>query len=186
MMMKKSITFLVTICFLFVLSMQVVAEEKAKAEETTKAEDSAKVKHEYVGVKKCMICHKKDSVYPSWMETQHAKAWESLKEEDQKKKECITCHSTGTTAEGELLTGVQCESCHGPGSDYKKMSIMKDREQAIANGMIVADEKTCIECHNEKIPKEFQPKEEFNYEKMKATGVHAVKQKVEEKKSDKE
>ena len=172
-MAKKLFMLLVLTCFVAVMVTVAVAQEKKKAEEP---------KHEYVGADKCKMCHKKDGVHPSWLETKHAKAWESLKPADQKKEECVACHSTGTTAKGELLTGVQCEVCHGPGSDYKKMSIMKDREQAVANGLLIPDEKTCLACHNENVPEEFRSKEKFDYEKMKAAGIHVLATKEADKK----
>jgi hypothetical protein len=150
------------------------------------ADDSAKVekaaKHDYVGAKKCKVCHKKDGIHPSWLETKHAKAWETLKPEQQKDKTCVGCHSTGTTADGKLLEGVQCEACHGAGADYKKKSIMADREKSVANGLLLPDEKTCLGCHNENVPEEFRSKEKFDYAKMKEKGVHAAAVKVEKKK----
>lgn len=145
------------------------APEAAKADTTKKAAAG----HQYVGFKKCVICHKKDGVGPSWEATAHAKAWESLKPEDQKKAECIGCHMTGKTAEGEVLTGVQCEACHGPGSDYKAQKTMQSRELAVAAGMVVPDEKTCLKCHNDKVPEQFRSKEPWDFAKMKAKGVHA-------------
>jgi len=50
--------------------------------------------------------------------------------------------------------GVQCETCHGPGSEYKKLSIMKDKEKAAENGLIIHTEKElfCIKCHNTESP----------------------------------
>jgi len=152
------------------------------AQDTTKKVE--KPVHEYVGAEKCKICHKKDSIYPSWEATKHAKAWENLKPENQKKKECIACHTTGTTAKGELLEGVQCEACHGPGSDYKKKSIMEEREKAVANGLLIPDEATCKKCHNEKVPEEFRAKEPFDFKKMKAKGLHimGIKEKTAPKK----
>jgi hypothetical protein len=148
----------------------------------TFAADSTAVKHQNIGAKKCMMCHKKDSTYTTWVETKHAKAWESLKPEDQKNESCVACHSSGKDAAGELLTGVQCESCHGPGSDYMKMSVMKDRKLAIEAGLLMPDEKTCLKCHNENVPKEFAAKEPFDYAKMKAKGIHYLPPKAEEKK----
>lgn len=144
------------------------------------ADECAEVKHEYIGAKKCKMCHKKDGIHPSWAETKHAKAWELLDSAAQKKEDCVKCHSTGTTAKGVLLEGVQCEACHGPGSDYKKKSIMEDREKAVANGLIIPNEKTCLACH-ENVPEEFRAKEKFDFEKMKTTGVHAMIEKKEKK-----
>ncbi|MBN1211363.1 MAG: cytochrome c3 family protein [candidate division Zixibacteria bacterium] len=179
-MFKRTLIAVSLLCFLFTLAGASLAQEAAK--ETKKTDV---VKHEYVGANKCKICHKKDGIHPSWSETLHAKAWESLKPENQKNKECVACHSTGTTAEGEILEGVQCEVCHGPGSDYKKKSIMEDRELAIANGLLIPDEKTCLKCHNEKVPEEFRSKEKFDFEKMKTKGVHAMAAKEEAKETTK-
>ena len=47
---------------------------------------------------------------------------------------------------------MQCEACHGPGGDYKAMNVMKDKALAVAAGMIVPDEKTCLKCHNAESP----------------------------------
>ncbi len=77
-MAKKLFMLLVLTCFVAVMVTVAVAQEKKKAEEP---------KHEYVGADKCKMCHKKDGVHPSWLETKHAKAWESLKPADQKKEE---------------------------------------------------------------------------------------------------
>ena len=73
-----------------------------------------------------------------------------------------------------MLTEVQCEACHGPGSDYMKMNIMKDKKLAIENGLILPDEKVCKKCHNENVPPQFASKEPFDFVKMKAKGVHAI------------
>ena len=139
------------------------------------------------------MCHKsakRGNQYGKWLETKHAKAYEALKSEaavkaakgrgiDKPPSEapaCLKCHTTGYGADPsqfaasfKLEDGVQCEACHGPGKDYKKKSIMKDREQAIANGLNpikVEDgtaEKWCVRCHNEESPnfKGFNFKEYF-------------------------
>jgi hypothetical protein len=101
----------------------------------------------FIGADKCRICHKVE--HTSWATTKHAKALESLKPEEQKKKECVECHTTGAKNE---LPGVQCEACHGAGSEYKTMSIMKDKQKAIAAGLIIPTEKVCVQCHNKKSP----------------------------------
>jgi excinuclease UvrABC ATPase subunit len=50
----------------------------------------------------------------------------------------------------KIEDGVQCETCHGPGSAYKDMKIMKDKNLAVENGLIVHDnnEVFCVSCHN--------------------------------------
>jgi len=117
----------------------------------------------YVGVLACRPCHqaeKNGKVYETWTETSHAKAFEKLGAANQKNEACLACHTTGygkamfvgkTAAE---LQGVQCEACHGPGSDYRALPVMKNLEQAKAKGLIAPTEKVCANCHTASIPKE--------------------------------
>lgn len=140
--------------------------------------------HSYVGVKTCGMCHKSQKTGNQlgvWKNSLHSKAYETLltekaekvaKEKGLKTKaseapECLKCHVTGYDLDASLLgkkfkmeDGVQCETCHGPGSDYKKKSIMKDRDKAVANGLILYEkpEELCVKCHNEESPfyKEFK------------------------------
>lgn len=167
--MKRSISLLTALILVISMaSMGVVAD------------DAEKTKHEYVGARKCKICHKKDGTHPSWLETKHATAWDDLSAEDQKKEDFKKYYTTGTTAEGELLTGVQCEACHGPGSDYKKKAVMADREKSIANGLLMPDENTCKGCHNEKaLPALAKTAKGFDFEKMKGKGIHTIPEKKE-------
>jgi hypothetical protein len=58
---------------------------------------------------------------------------------------CLQCHATNHDA---AMPGVQCEACHGPGSEYKSLSIMKDKEKAIAAGLVLPTQETCNKCHN--------------------------------------
>jgi len=122
--------------------------------------------HQYVGDAKCKMCHSKQ--FKSWETTKHAKAYEALKEADLKKDECVGCHTTGYKKSTDLLKGVQCEACHGAGSDYKNMNIMKDKAKAVEAGLIMPTEETCKTCHNEKSPT-FKG---FKFEEAKKTGVH--------------
>jgi hypothetical protein len=75
--------------------------------------------HAAVGVAKCKMCHKVE--FDSWAKTKHA------------------------TAEPKA----ECETCHGNGADYIKMSVMKDPAAAKAAGLIAKPEKaTCTaKCH---------------------------------------
>ena len=129
---------------------------------------------DYIGVKKCKACHIKQ--YKSWKKTGMANSFENLKpgvKADAKKKagldadkdyttdaKCLKCHTTGygkpggfkSIAETPKLAGVQCESCHGPGGDYK-VTMKKDKKYKIADvkaeGLILPseDEKGCMACH---------------------------------------
>lgn len=169
----------VLVCFVLIASLFSLAG----AEEAKKAAAT----HEYIGAKKCMMCHKKDGIAESWQATKHATAWDNLSEEDKKNEALKPFYTTGTDAKGELLTGIQCEACHGPGSDYKVKSIMEDKEKAIANGLVIPDAKTCAKCHNEKAPTAalVASAKDFDFEKMKTKGAHAPAVKAtEEKKTE--
>jgi Cytochrome c554 and c-prime len=143
--MKKLI--LMIICFVFVFSLTYSADPQ------------------YIGAKKCKMCHKskkKGDIWQKWMDSKHAHAMDTLrKEKEDKNPECVQCHVVAFNKGGYKIgdpnnakfEGVQCENCHGPGSLYKKMSIMKDRKKSMENGLIIPDEKTCLECHNKKSPK---------------------------------
>lgn len=118
----------------------------------------------YIGVKKCKMCHKgekKGMVFEKWEQNVHAKAFETLKAKgEDKNPACLGCHTTGFGASGyavgadnaAIFEGVQCEACHGPGSAYKSMSVMKDPAKAKENGLWTITEETCKKCHNEKSP----------------------------------
>lgn len=116
---------------------------------------------EYIGSAKCKVCHNKPTTgaqYKIWAAGPHANALKSLSAEEQKDPKCLKCHTTMGQTDPKLqysLTkkeAVGCESCHGPGSDYKSMSIMKNREKAVAKGLIVPEEKVCKACHNADSP----------------------------------
>lgn len=131
--------------------------------------------HAYVGADKCKMCHNaaaKGAQYTKWSESKHARAYQTLAGEEAKKlaaakgiadpqkaPECLKCHVTGYGAPADKLTdkyrmeeGIGCEACHGPGGDYWKMEVMKDRARSVAAGMRLPDEKTCKGCHNPESP----------------------------------
>jgi len=140
----------------------------------------------YVGAAQCKACHdKKGTVqqFSIWKDSKHAQAYEilgteqakkfaseaGLKTDPQQAKECLECHVTGYGGDSVLFAesfhaedGVQCEACHGPGSDYKKLSVMSvsnykkqpdvQHELALKAGLVIPDEGTCKSCHNERSP----------------------------------
>jgi nitrate/TMAO reductase-like tetraheme cytochrome c subunit len=81
--------------------------------------------HQAVGVAKCKMCHKIE--FESWSKTKHATA----------------------------KPVVECETCHGNGGDFWKMSVMKDPAAAKAAGLIAKPTKaSCTaKCHK---PAEFK------------------------------
>jgi len=120
----------------------------------------------YIGADKCKMCHKEQ--FTSWEGLAHAKAFDRLKDDEKGKAECLKCHATGGAAE---MPGVQCEACHGPGSEYKSIKVMKDQQAAVAAGLVLPTEATCKGCH-EGAPHEVPA---FNYDEAVKTGVHAHK-----------
>lgn len=168
--MRKLFIILTTLAVMaFLFAGAVYSEEAAK-----------KAEHAFVGAKKCKACHK--GQHAAWSETPHAKAFSVLSAEEQKKPECVKCHSTGTTAKGVFLEGVQCEVCHGPGGDYKSIKIMNKKKwkadpetyekMAADAGLVMPDETVCVRCHTKEGNPNFK---EFKFaERMKK--VHPVKE----------
>ena len=70
-----------------------------------------------IGAGKCKICHKVQ--FASWSETAHATRTPPL----------------------------DCEDCHGPGSEYKSKKVMEDPELALAAGLVRPDRSFCSRCH---------------------------------------
>jgi hypothetical protein len=123
----------------------------------------------YVGSAKCAICHKTETQgkqFPIWQGTKHSQSFAALSSPqaaDVAKQanvqnpaecpDCFKCHAPLYEKAAELKAeGVTCEVCHGPGSEYKKLNIMKDLALAKQNGLIVYDNqdavmKKCLTCH---------------------------------------
>lgn len=135
----------------------------------------------YVGATKCKLCHNTEAQgrqFTIWQNSKHSKAYELLASDTakqiaaklniadpQKSEKCLRCHVTGYEAPAEqkldsyaIAEGVSCESCHGPGDKYRAPTVMKDKNLALQNGLVLPDEKTCIKCHNKDNPtyKEFK------------------------------
>jgi Cytochrome c554 and c-prime len=132
--------------------------------------------HAYVGATSCKMCHSKAKTgdqYGKWLETKHSKAFEVLGTDEAKAAaaeqglegnpqelgECLECHTTAYGVDAALIgkklkaeQGVGCESCHGPGKDYKSKKVMQDQAASVAKGLIIPDEKTCVKCHNDRSP----------------------------------
>ena len=138
----------------------------------------------FVGVEACGSCHKTEKQGKQldiWKNSKHAHAFKVLQSEKAdsiaaglghktpaaKTEACLKCHASGYNVDKALLgekfkieDGVQCETCHGAGSNYKSLKIMKSEKDAIANGLIVHEkvEVFCASCHNTESPtfKEFK------------------------------
>ena len=127
---------------------------------------------EYIGSGQCKACHNKKSEgqqWNKWKAMKHAKAYEALLTEaaaevaakvgvagpPAEAPECLRCHTTALDVLAKE-DGVQCESCHGPGSLHKeagkKVMFSKDSDVDPKVFLLKANEQTCIRCHNERNP----------------------------------
>ncbi|NIM58012.1 MAG: cytochrome C554 [Candidatus Aminicenantes bacterium] len=131
----------------------------------------------YVGAAKCKTCHKSEKrgkQFPIWEESKHSKSFAALSSPDASAKaqeagvenpvespKCLSCHAPLSDKAADFKEeGVTCEVCHGPGSAYKKLNIMKSREESVANGMVAyespdAIKKHCLSCHENAHEKSF-------------------------------
>jgi len=99
----------------------------------------------FVGTEICQRCHVPE--YQQWLSTSHAKAWQTLV--DNKKEstpDCVPCHVVGyqqpggfrTADDAGKLGNVQCENCHGMGTQHEAMPTQPQQ----------VTEATCRTCHN--------------------------------------
>src|SRR4030066_686056 len=131
----------------------------------------------YVGAAKCAICHKTEKQgqqYPIWQGTKHSQSPAALStpeaanvaqaagvQNPPESPQCLKCHAPLFEKAAELKAeGVTCEVCHGPGSEYKKLNIMKDKALSKQNGLIIyetpeAVKKQCLTCHENAHGKSF-------------------------------
>lgn len=130
-----------------------------------------------VGSQKCQICHKTETQgmqFPTWEKSAHSKSFAALSSPQAgsaaqdlgvanptESPQCLKCHAPLFEKAPELKAeGVTCEVCHGPGSEYKKLSVMKSRDEAVKNGLVVyanpdAIKTHCLTCHQNAHGKSF-------------------------------
>lgn len=125
----------------------------------------------YVGTKVCATCHEGKAAgnqYSHWLLSKHARAYAALAlpeaktmaqlsgilDPPEKAPVCLGCHATAADAEPwerdptfVLEDGMQCEKCHGPGSEYASEDVMKDPEAARKAGLRKLTKKDCQLCH---------------------------------------
>lgn len=143
---------------------------------SARAQAAEEEKHPvYVGVEVCASCHQGNQMghqHSLWLLSKHAQAYAILSkpesktiaqlsgitQEPQQATMCLGCHSTGAHAEAwerdptfHTEDGVQCEKCHGPGSEYSvDAKTMRDRDAAMRAGLVMPTPKDCLGCHQPK------------------------------------
>ncbi len=130
--------------------------------------------HVYVGGRVCATCHDGPGMghqYSKWLLLKHSRAYavlakpearkiaelSGIPQEPQESTMCLGCHATAAEVEDWerdetffIEDGVQCEKCHGPGSEYMDAETMRDPEAAMRAGLKMPTEQDCMVCHNEK------------------------------------
>jgi len=116
-------------------------------------EAMASGKYSYAGNLKCRMCHK--GFFQGRKGDAHDHAFEKIIEaRDAESPRCLGCHTTGfgvksgftSFQETPRLMNVQCEGCHGPGSEHiRRMGkggflAGPDRPEIL--------KKMCLACHN--------------------------------------
>ncbi len=128
----------------------------------------------YVGARVCASCHQGEGMghqFSKWLASAHARAYAVLSKPDakeiarlsgipqepQESSMCLGCHATGARAEAwekdeTFFTedGVQCEKCHGPGSEYMDAAVMSNRQVAEKAGLMMPTAGDCMGCHQVK------------------------------------
>jgi hypothetical protein len=133
-----------------------VNDENRRAFADRKPKPVAAGEASYVGVDACTSCHAPARAF--WEKTPHAHAYATLA--DQHKEfnlDCVSCHVTGyerpggsTVTHVKGLESVQCEVCHGPGSNHAKSG---DPKKILAK----PETSLCTSCHHPPHVHEFDP-----------------------------
>lgn len=76
---------------------------------------------------------------------------------------CGDCHgvqfdSWADSAHARRTPPLDCEHCHGPGSEYQPKSVMKDPAKAKAAGLVMPDMAFCAKCHKQGVDDAFMTK----------------------------
>ena len=112
-----------------------------------KAPPPAKGEPEYVGVDTCKTCHV--AAFDVWSKTGHGHAYKTLADDSKEfNLDCVGCHVTGyekpggsTVTDVAVLKDVQCETCHGPGSQHAADPMANALPDKI-------EEQVCTGCHH--------------------------------------
>ena len=127
----------------------------------------------FVGQAVCLECHRdshRDDFSVLYL-ARHARAYVALERPESREIArlsgidsdpfaspiCLGCHTTAADVEDwerdeafAISDGVQCERCHGPGSDYSGAETMVDPEAARVAGLRIPTEADCLVCHKPK------------------------------------
>lgn len=97
----------------------------------------------FLGNNNCKACH--TGIYNQWRQTDHSRAYTALRAGSMEgEPECLACHTTGyrhyngfDEEQRTSLTQVQCEACHGYGTEHARGGSMLDEAR-----------ESCTMCHD--------------------------------------
>ena len=128
----------------------------------------------YVGESVCRECHHmagKRNQFNPWRLSKHSKAYVTLAMPESKKIAeisgvkvdpakspiCLGCHTTASYTEPwerdetfHFEDGVQCELCHGPGSEHIDLERKRRNPETPRTELRMPGEEFCLVCHKEK------------------------------------
>ena len=140
---------------------------KEKEQVVSVATDSTKNADHFLGSDMCTRCHVAEG--EQWKKTAHSRAWATLTERHKDTTpDCIPCHVVGyrqpggfgMNSTGATMTNVQCESCHGMGTQHESYAAVRRR----------VTESTCMGCHTS------STSPDFNFARFKPYIDHAHKE----------
>ncbi|MBD3366736.1 MAG: hypothetical protein GF405_01015 [Candidatus Eisenbacteria bacterium] len=124
----------------------------AQADRRAEEQQTAQYTEDCIGVaESCERCHTDE--YEQWKTTAHAHAYDTLESSHQATNpECLRCHVTcrmdlaqdGSEQVPDELRNVQCEACHGMGTEHARDG---------SYGQVTVA--TCLECHDEENSPDF-------------------------------
>lgn len=104
----------------------------------------------YLGQETCKSCHR--AIYEFVQKTPHAEAYATLERaKSEYDLECVGCHVTGWQKPGGFdqpravgnLKDVQCEDCHGPGSEH----VVRGGGRGVGGLAADVPVSVCLTCH---------------------------------------
>lgn len=151
----------------------------------------------YLGAQACGACHDGAGMghqFTKWLQSKHARAQavlslpesreiariSGIRQDPAQALICLGCHAVAADAEPwereetfRMGDGMQCEGCHGPGSEYANLEIMRDKKAAMAAGLRMPGRDDCMVCHMEKgSHMKVLKTAPFDYEKARAAIAH--------------
>ncbi len=115
-------------------------EEERQAQRAAYPRDKGSREEMFLGANNCKACH--TEIYQQWRQDPHSRAYTTLRARSmQFEPECLACHTTGYQHHNGFdeqantsLGGVQCEACHGYGTQHARDGSMNEMARASCTG----------------------------------------------------